>query len=243
MRKREVSMSSAVAVIAHRGASGLAGEDNTLRSFSMAIDLGCDYVEFDVRRVRDEIVCFHDPLAGGTPITELTLSELRQRTGLAVPTLEQVLQSCRGRIGLDVEIKVPGVEEQVVARLRAVQDDTPLMVKSFDQAVVDRLVSMAPGYPIGLLVGQTSADAPAGDALAQAMATCRALGADFLSPHHSLLSDKQAMLDDLRQIPVYPWTVNDEALMARLVSLPIRGLITDRPDLLLPHVRGPGGGG
>ncbi len=50
-----------IAIVAHRGASGITGEDNTLRSFKRAIDLGCDFVETDARRTRDgRIVCFHD---------------------------------------------------------------------------------------------------------------------------------------------------------------------------------------
>ena len=108
-------MSKSIAVIAHRGASGLTGEDNTLRSFALAIDLRCDYVEFDVRRSRDEVVCFHDARVGPAPVAQLTLGELRERTGLAVPTLGEVLDFCRGRIGLDVEIKDPGVEAEVLA--------------------------------------------------------------------------------------------------------------------------------
>jgi glycerophosphoryl diester phosphodiesterase len=230
-------MSSTIAVIAHRGASELAGEDNTLRSFALAIEMGCDYVEFDVRRVRDQIVCFHDASVEQTPIAELTLGELRERTGLAVPALDEVLQLCHGRIGLDVEIKVPAVEAEVVAGLRAVQGDTPVLIKSFDAAIVARLVSMAPGYPVGLLVGGAS-DTVAGEALKAAMTTCRALHADFLSPHHGLLVDETTASEELQRIPTYPWTVNDEALIRHLVTLPIRGLITDRPDVLLKYVRG-----
>ena len=120
-------MSEHIAVIAHRGASGLAGEDNTLRSFNLAIDLKCDYVEFDVRRTRDALVCFHDHHVHSVPLAELTHADLRQRAGLDVPSLTQVLEFCRGRIGLDVEIKDPGIEADVLAQLRPLRDDTPLL--------------------------------------------------------------------------------------------------------------------
>lgn len=230
--RRKAHMSDAIGVIAHRGASGLTGEDNTLRSFAVAIEMKCDYVEFDVRRVRDALVCYHDPAVGGKPIAHLTLDELRTRAGMAIPTLQEVLQLCRGRIGLDVEIKVPDVEAEVVADLRAVQDDGPVLIKSFDTSVVARLAAMGPGYPVGLLVGRVSRRAPAA-ALKAAVLACEELHADFLSPHYSLLRDAAAASTSLRRIPAYPWTVNDPALMTRLLLLPIRGLITDRPDLLL----------
>ena len=248
-------MARAIAVIAHRGASGLTGEDNTLRSFAAAIELGCDYVEFDVRRVRDGLVCFHDGRVGPTPVAEFSLAELRERTAVAVPTLEEVLAFCRGRIGLDVEIKDAGVEAEVLAGLRAVRDAAPLLVKSFDRSIVARVVAMAPGYPVGLLVGPPPREAPGGsssggswrphmagvamppaEALRAALAAVRSLSADFLSPHHSLLADQAAARAALEEMPSYPWTVNDPATMSRLAALPIRGLITDRPDLLLPLV-------
>jgi glycerophosphoryl diester phosphodiesterase len=237
-------MATTVAVIAHRGASGLTGEDNTLRSFGAAVDLGCDYVEFDVRRLRDGLVAFHDGRVGDTPVAEFTLAELRRRTGVTVPTLAEVLDFCRGRIGLDVEIKDAGIEDDVVAALRTVASAAPLLVKSFNRTVVARVAQMKPGYPVGLLVGPPPAAAPgspphppAGELLRAALADVAALGADFLSPHHSLLADEAASRSLLPEMSTYVWTVNDPAAMARLVTLPIRGLITDRPDLLLPLVR------
>ena len=228
---------ASIAVIAHRGASRLVGEDNTLRSFARAIEIGCDYVEFDVRRCRDELICFHDGHAGRSPVAKLTLAELRERTGLAVPRLKEVLDFCRGRIGLDVELKDTGLEAEVLSALRAVADDTPLLVKSLDRGVVAALLALAPPCPVGLLVGPPAPGPGRRKALKAAVAACRTLHANFLSPHHSLLADEALARAELQGIPAYPWTVNDPATMARLAALPIRGMITDRPDLLLEIVR------
>lgn len=226
-------------MIAHRGASGLTGEDNTLRSFGRAIELGCDYVEFDVRRTRDALVCFHDARTGNTPVGELTHAELRTRAGVAVPCLQEVLEFCRGKIGLDVEIKDSGIEAEVVAAVRALQSDTPVLMKSFNEEVVARLAAMDTGCPVGLLVGRPVI-ALAGGAPKAAIRKCRRLGAEFLSPHHSLLVGPASALAELEAMPAYPWTVNDPADMRRLAALPIRALITDRPDLLLEVLRGRG---
>ena len=40
--------------IAHRGASGLCGEDNTLAAFRRAIAVGCDFAETDLRLTADK---------------------------------------------------------------------------------------------------------------------------------------------------------------------------------------------
>ena len=74
-------------VIAHRGASFELPE-NTLPAFERAIELGADYVEFDVHN-------------------GLRVTHDAPRRGLPYPTLAEVLDLCRGRIGAMVELKRP----------------------------------------------------------------------------------------------------------------------------------------
>ncbi|HBP90564.1 MAG TPA: hypothetical protein DD706_23080, partial [Nitrospiraceae bacterium] len=69
--------------IGHRGAAGHAPE-NTLASLSLAIKLGVDMVEFDVRRTADgALVLLHDDLVDRTTngkgtVENLSLSVLRE---------------------------------------------------------------------------------------------------------------------------------------------------------------------
>ena len=76
-------------VIAHRGASSELPE-NTPAAFERAIELGADFVEFDVHAAADgALVVCHDPPRGGEP------------------RLEEVVDQCAGRIGLMCELKSP----------------------------------------------------------------------------------------------------------------------------------------
>lgn len=99
-------------IIAHKGASGLAPE-NTIASFQLALDLGVDMIELDVRHTEDEqIIVFHDQFLDrvtrdsmGNPVKgdvhDFTLEEIRQfeigswfdskYTGERIPTLKEVL--------------------------------------------------------------------------------------------------------------------------------------------------------
>ena len=96
-------------VIAHRGASA-EEKENTLPAFERAIELGADYVEFDVQAASDGgLVVFHDlrldrltPARG--PLRARPLAELRE---LGIPTLEEVLELTAGRIGVMAELKSP----------------------------------------------------------------------------------------------------------------------------------------
>jgi glycerophosphoryl diester phosphodiesterase len=76
-------------VIAHRGACWELPE-NTLPAFERAVELGADYVEFDVHATRDgRLVVCHDAPRG------------------AEPQLEEVLHVLDGRVGVMCELKSP----------------------------------------------------------------------------------------------------------------------------------------
>ena len=113
-----------VLVHGHRGC-GTRTEipENTLPSFSMAMEAGVDGLELDVRLTRDGVpVLMHDSTLDRTtnatgPIAALTLAELREVDagirggerwkGLAVPTLEEFCELVRpaADLALNVELK------------------------------------------------------------------------------------------------------------------------------------------
>lgn len=108
-------------VVAHRGAhQGI--PENTLAAYQKAIELGCDFVEIDVRTSRDgELVSVHnatvEAYTGGEKraVRDLTLAELKaldigSRVGPEwkderVPTLEEILTLCAGKIGIYLDLK------------------------------------------------------------------------------------------------------------------------------------------
>jgi glycerophosphoryl diester phosphodiesterase len=99
-------------VIAHRGASWDLPE-NTLPAFERAIEVGADYVEFDVHaRADGELVVSHDPPRGGEP------------------SLEELLEACAGRVGLMCELKNPWRyrRHDVVARAEGLLPDDAVLV-------------------------------------------------------------------------------------------------------------------
>jgi glycerophosphoryl diester phosphodiesterase len=189
-------------VAAHRGASLLAPE-NTLESFEQAIAVGAEMIEFDVRRTRDgELVVFHD---------ELPATFTRRP-----PLLAEVVDLCRGRIRLDVELKESGSEAEVLALL-----DGEFVVTSFLDEVLASVKRQAPHVRTGLLVRKD--DRPEDFA-----ARLVAANADFLAPQVDLLD---AGLDGE---DFCVWTVNDRPRLERYLADPrVSVLITDDPVLAL----------
>jgi hypothetical protein len=91
--------------VGHRGASALAPE-NTLEALELAVELGCDMLEFDVLPLRD-----------GT----LVLAHSKRELPLDPATLDDALVLAAERfprVGLQLDLKVRGTEEEVVTALR-----------------------------------------------------------------------------------------------------------------------------
>lgn len=116
-------------VISHRGAH-IGIPENSLAAIQKAIDLGCDFVEIDTRATKDgRIVSVHNAtidqyVIGKTgKVKDFTLAELKQldigeKTGpewknTRIPTIEDILQLCRGQIGIYLDLKEPLVPELV----------------------------------------------------------------------------------------------------------------------------------
>ncbi|WP_193164302.1 glycerophosphodiester phosphodiesterase [Microbulbifer hainanensis] len=116
-----------VYVIAHRGVHrGI--PENSLPAYAKAIELGCDFIEVDIRRTRDgKFVSIHNPTidayAEGESgkVSDMTLQQIKaldigsavgpQWRDTRVPTLEEILELAKGKVGIYLDLKVPAVAE------------------------------------------------------------------------------------------------------------------------------------
>jgi glycerophosphoryl diester phosphodiesterase len=140
-------------VIAHRGASREAPQ-NTPAAFEAAIALGADAVELDVRRTADgELVVHHNASRRGVPLSMLTYPALVRLSRHEPPLFDAVVDLCANRVDLDVEIKEPGYEAEVmeVASRRFPRDR--LLYTSFEESVITTIKRLDPGARCGLLLG------------------------------------------------------------------------------------------
>ncbi|MGY2717527.1 glycerophosphoryl diester phosphodiesterase [Thermostichus sp. MS-CIW-21] len=221
-------------IVAHRGDHTHA-EENTLAAFAAAIEGGADGIELDVRRSRDGIpLVFHDAELEGQPLAALTWAEIRARKP-TIPSLEEALLHVRGRIALDIELKEAGYEEQILALIGKLLTPAECVITSFLPQVAQRVKALLGGAApqVGLLV-EAQPEGEKGSLLTY----CREVGADFLAPHYSWLDLPFLAAAAQARIPLYVWTVNDPEIMAFCLrpsgeEPPVRGLITDHPQLAL----------
>jgi len=159
------------AIIGHRGSGSHAVEENSIDSLRAATAAGASWIEIDVQRTLDDtLVLRHNPTtAGGDFLVELTAAD----SGL--PRLTEIFEALPPEIGINLDIKTI-LEDAVdaparrtgpllVPLLAAEARRRPLLVTSFDAALLSHLRDNLPGVPLGLLTWMTF---PAGHAVAAA---------------------------------------------------------------------------
>ncbi|MFV2067412.1 MAG: glycerophosphodiester phosphodiesterase family protein [Pirellulales bacterium] len=232
-----VRLEDNVEIIAHRGSSATAPE-NTMAAVTQAIDDRADWVEIDVQETVDgEVVVFHDSdfkkLANvDLKIWDATtgdLAELDIGSWFApefkdqrVPTLTAVLQECKGKIGVNIELKYYGhdqrLEQRVVDIVEAQAMESEVMLMTLKLDAVKKMKSLRPDWKVGLLMSVSVGDLKKSEA-------------DFLAVNAGFANRRfvESAHGDGRE--VYVWTVNDAATMSAMIGRGVDGLITDKPAL------------
>jgi len=206
-------------LLGHRGArASVSVAENTLASFDLALDHGCNGFEFDVRLTTDGcgVVC-HDPQVGRKTIARTKCAQLPQ-----LPRLQDVLARYADRAFLDIELKVPGVESQLLVALREHVPEKGYVVSSFLPEILTELRLRSPEVALGFLSDRR-----------QNLDQWRKLPVEYVIPHHSLVTQK--LVEDVHAAGrvIFVWTVNDKRSMLRLADWGVDGIVSDETELLV----------
>jgi glycerophosphoryl diester phosphodiesterase len=206
-------------LLGHRGTrvSDAVGE-NTLAAFDLALQLGCDGFEFDVRRTAcgSAVIC-HDEKVGGISVAKAACGQLE-----ALPRLEDVLSRYAPRAFLDIELKVTGLESQVLVALREHPPERGYVVSSFLPDVLVELRTRSAEVSLGFICDQK-----------KVLNRWRDLPVEYVIPKHTLISSQLVQAVHSASKTLLTWTVNDEKIMRRLADWGVDGIISDDPQQLV----------
>jgi glycerophosphoryl diester phosphodiesterase len=211
-------------IVAHRGDTS-SERENTLAAFRAAILAGADMIELDVRRLADEVlVVFHDDEISDTAIADIGYGELHELAvdaRIEIPTFDQALELCAGRIRLVVELKSACAEEVVRAVYNARVRVDEYVLASFDSGVLLQLRLSHPGIRTALLTEDISYE--------KARDLLDGVAPNLWAPDSPTLDDTVLARCEKARIAVLPWTVNDDTELRRFLSAEtVAGIITDR---------------
>jgi glycerophosphoryl diester phosphodiesterase len=209
-------------LLGHRGARAFrAVPENTLASFELCLQQGCDGFEFDLRRSADEqaVIC-HDATAGGMTIASSASKTLR------LPVLEDVLRQFADRAFLDIELKVTELEAQTLAALRNHQLQKGYVVSSFLPNVLRTIYDLDQATPLGLLCES-----------ANQLRDWRKAKTEWVIPQSGLVD--RALVEQVHDAEkrIMVWTVNDTDLMRELAEWGVDAIISDETELLVRWLR------
>jgi glycerophosphoryl diester phosphodiesterase len=222
-------------IIAHRGASNLAPE-NSLKAFRKAIELRADYIEFDIRKTKDgEIIVMHNAntfkMTGKRGIiknmTSEELKKLEIGDGEKIPTLHELIQLAKRKIGLNCEVKVRGLEEMLVEILQSADLIESSIISSFKTDILLKIQKIEPKLRLSLLRPSrmqwiTSLISP--KKMIKTVIKSRFYA---ISPRNFFVNRKFIDKAHNHNLKVFPWTVDSEKKMKKLVKIGADGLITN----------------
>ena len=231
-------------IIAHRGFSSIAPE-NTLIAFQKAIDCKADYFELDVRKTQNgSIVVIHDSSVNRTSsndskgeIAKMTYNDLSavkvgypakfgdQYENEKIPNLREALELAKGKIKVCIEIKVYGVEKEVLKIVNDLGMNDDVIIFSFYYPVLAKIRELDKTIPILFLKG--TADKMTIEYAKVIQSTAIGVG------NGTSITKEYLDYAHMNGIEVWKWTVNEEDEMQQLIELGIDGLITNFPDKAL----------
>lgn len=222
--------------VGHKGAHHVT-PGNTLASFEAALDHGMDMIEFDVLRLRNgRLVLAHDYRDGERP-DALTLDE----------GLDHFAGESYSGVELNVDLKLPGYEREVVDGLSARGLSERALISTHYLESLDLIGQLHPGLRRGLSVPRLTSDPTKSNwkrplALAAAAAArrlvpiragrlIRAGRFEALMSHWRLVSAQMVHAIHSAGGQLYVWTVDDAEQIEQLSALGVDGVISNDPRL------------
>jgi glycerophosphoryl diester phosphodiesterase len=241
--------------IGHRGAAAIEPE-NTLRSFRRAIDLGVDFVEFDVLDLADGtlVVAHSDDLSEVSHgrahghVRALSLAELRD-TAPDLPTLDEALELfAADSVGVHVDVKARRGGAEIARALRERGLVSRAVVSAFWQDTLREVRAAAPELATALTYPEDHHGLARKRVLAPfVLPSVVLLGrilprrlprwlaatpVEVVMLHYAVVSPAAVERCHGAGAAVWAWTVNSSDIAVRVVAAGVDGLISDDPRLL-----------
>jgi glycerophosphoryl diester phosphodiesterase len=231
-------------LVGHKGAD-LIAPGNTIESFQAAVEAGVDTIEFDVLWLQDA----HLPLEQRAPLVVAhDWADAERRSPLSLTeALDAFLEPPLDQVEIDLDIKLPGREEEIVSALQERGLVERAMVSTMELYSLGRVLDLEPNLRRGWTYPKVTKDwtskrwakAPMLAALVGMRYRLPGLAAEKLTKidvqamwvYHPLVSARLARICRLAGVELIAWTVDDGDRMRALVDAGVTGICSNDPRL------------
>ncbi len=231
-------------LVGHKGADAIV-PGNTLESFRAAVDSGVDTIEMDVLWLADA----HLPMEQRHPLVIAhDWEDAERRTPLKLTeALDAFLEPPLDQVEIDLDVKLPGREEELVEALQERGLVERAMISTMEMHTLRRILELQPALRRGWTYPKVTKDwtskrwakAPMLAALVAMRHRLPGLAAEKLPQfgveamwvYHPLVSPRLARICDLAEVELIAWTVDDPGRMEKLAAAGVHGICSNDPRL------------
>lgn len=217
---------------------------NTLLAFQKAIDVKADYIELDVHFSADhEIVINHNYTTGSIADKNLiikdtdlaTLKLLNLPQGQKIPTLQEVFDLCKGKININIEIKINGIAEALNKLILKNHMENDVIISSFKHSELARMKKINPdliyatleptnGYLKGIFTSIFSKET--------FIKRAESLGVNGIHPFAKFVNHRFCQRAHKSGKFINIWTSDNSKEWAKLINYGVDGICTNNPEKL-----------
>jgi glycerophosphoryl diester phosphodiesterase len=232
--------------VGHKGADAIV-PGNTLASFATAVEIGVDVIELDVLWTRDG-----HPRIAAAERTPLVVAHDwhdagRRRPLTLAEALDAFLEPPLDRVEIDLDLKLAGREEEIVAAISERDLRERAMVSTMELSTLARIRKLEPSLRRGWTYPKVRRDwaskrwarAPMLAALVAmrrrlpgiAARELPRLGVEAMWVYHPLVSGRLARTTSAAGVELIAWTVDDLPRMRKLLAAGVTGICSNDPRL------------
>jgi glycerophosphoryl diester phosphodiesterase len=216
-------------------------------SYRRAIELNVDYIEFDVRKTKDDTyVIWHDKeMPSKRRVCDLSYEEYKDELADQALTVPELLTMAKGRVGLHLDLKETGYESEIVKLALNSLSTNELVITSLEDVSVRIIKETFPSKDFPMLkVGLSLGRDPRGTNIFKQFRMWQSelfparriqdSHADFVAVHYLLASITVLRYCTRERIPAWVWTVDNMHNMLRFLNDPgVTTLVTNKPEVAL----------
>ena len=222
-------------IYGHRG-SPFKAPENTIASIKKALEDGCEAVEIDVRKTKDnKIVVIHDIRVDRTAngkgfVSDFALNELKKLSfnGEKIPTLNEVIDFVGKKASIIIELKEENLEKDIIKIIEKNGFLDKAIIISFYHKLIKNIKESNKKIKTGILLVGKPIDT---------VELAHEAEADYLFLNYAYVDKELVSKAHKNNLKVYVWNIDTIKDLGEMLKLNVDGIGSNKPDLIAGYFK------